>query len=70
MFLLKLYFDAHDVLNVTTSFFLYVKKHGHDHAKEEDIPAWKKRALESGADASAAPFGGTWGAESSMDATK
>ena len=35
-----------------------------------DVPAWKKRALESGADANAAPFGGSWGAESSVDATK
>ncbi|KAL7538513.1 hypothetical protein ACHAXR_008600 [Thalassiosira sp. AJA248-18] len=45
--------------------------HGHEHKTEEDnIPAWKKRAMESGGDGSAAPFGGSWGAESSMDATK
>jgi hypothetical protein len=48
-------------------------KHGHDHTMEEvddKMPAWKKRALESGGDADAAPFGGSWGAESSLDATK
>mmetsp|Transcript_33341 Transcript_33341/g.70146 ORF Transcript_33341/g.70146 Transcript_33341/m.70146 type:complete len:161 (+) Transcript_33341:33-515(+) len=44
--------------------------HGHDHKEEEEIPAWKKRALESGGDANAAPFGGSWGAESSLDASK
>lgn len=41
-----------------------------EEGKKEDMPAWKKRALEAGGDASAAPFGGSWGAESSMDATK
>jgi hypothetical protein len=35
-----------------------------------DEPEWKKRARESGADATAAPFGGTWNTESSLDATK
>jgi len=35
-----------------------------------NMPAWKKRAMESGGDANAAPFGGSWGAESSMDASK
>ena len=47
--------------------------HEHGHAKknkEEEVPAWKKRALESGADPNAAPFGGSWAAESSLDATK
>ena len=55
-------------------FFRSTSQHGHDHKDkmevEDDLPAWKKRALESGADASAAPFGGSWGAESSTDATK
>ncbi|KAL3795754.1 hypothetical protein HJC23_008241 [Cyclotella cryptica] len=47
--------------------------HHHDHKKEDednDMPAWKKQALESGADAMAAPFGGSWNTESSLDATK
>ena len=45
--------------------------HSHDHKKKEEednVPAWKKRAME--ADPTAAPFGGSWGAETSMDATK
>ena len=44
----------------------------HDHEMEEvdEIPAWKKRALESGNDPNAAPFGGSWNTESSLDATK
>ena len=45
--------------------------HGHDHAakeKDEEIPAWKKQALEAGDDPMAAPFGGTWNAESSLSA--
>ena len=45
-------------------------KHEHEHAKKEDIPAWKKRAMESGDnDPMAAPFGGTWNTESSLSAT-
>lgn len=45
--------------------------HNHDHKKEEDIPAWKKKALESGSDdPMAAPFGGSWNVEASVDATK
>jgi len=46
-------------------------EHAHDHhEKEEDVdmPAWKKQALD--ADPNAAPFGGSWNTESSMDATK
>lgn len=42
--------------------------HGHSHKhkeEEEDIPAWKKED----ADPNAAPFGGSWGAEASVDAT-
>ena len=45
--------------------------HGHKHEGEmdEDVPAWKKKALESGSDdPMAAPFGGSWNTESSMDA--
>ena len=42
-------------------------EHKHNH---EEMPAWKKRALQGGADANAAPFGGSWNTESSMDATK
>jgi len=34
------------------------------------MPAWKKQALASGGDANAAPFGGSWNTESSLDATK
>jgi hypothetical protein len=46
-------------------------EHAHDHKKEEDIPAWKKKALESGSDdPMAAPFGGSWNMEASVDATK
>jgi len=44
--------------------------HGHSHKheeEEEDIPAWKKEAMD--ADPNAAPFGGSWGAEASVDAT-
>ena len=47
--------------------------HGHDHSEktkteDDDMPAWKKRALEAGNDPSAAPFGGNWHAESSLSA--
>ncbi|KAL3822768.1 hypothetical protein ACHAXA_009642 [Cyclostephanos tholiformis] len=45
-------------------------EHGHGHEKTVEVPGWKKRALEGGADPSAAPFGGSWAAESSLDATK
>ena len=42
--------------------------HGHD-AKKDDMPAWKKKALESGSsDPMAAPFGGSWNVESSLSA--
>ena len=46
-------------------------KHEHSHAdkEKEDMPAWKKRAMESGNDPMAAPFGGNWNAESSLSAT-
>ena len=44
--------------------------HKHGHTKDEEIPAWKKKALESGAtDPMAAPFGGDWKAESSLSAS-
>mmetsp|Transcript_14630 Transcript_14630/g.31536 ORF Transcript_14630/g.31536 Transcript_14630/m.31536 type:complete len:185 (-) Transcript_14630:1461-2015(-) len=47
--------------------------HGHDHSdkkEDEDIPAWKKKAMESSNDdPMAAPFGGSWNMESSVDAT-
>jgi hypothetical protein len=47
--------------------------HGHDHGNDDaspkkEMPSWKKRALESGADAGAAPFGGSWNTESSVNA--
>ena len=44
-------------------------EHQHQHCdqKEDDIPEWKKKALN--ADPNAAPFGGSWNAESSVDAT-
>ena len=42
--------------------------HSHNHEEEEkDTPAWKKEAMD--ADPNAAPFGGSWGAEASVDAT-
>ncbi|GMI25907.1 hypothetical protein TrCOL_g12470 [Triparma columacea] len=41
--------------------------HGHGHKEEEEVPAWKKRALD--ADPNAAPFGGSWGDEMQVDAT-
>mmetsp|Transcript_18585 Transcript_18585/g.28704 ORF Transcript_18585/g.28704 Transcript_18585/m.28704 type:complete len:134 (-) Transcript_18585:199-600(-) len=45
-------------------------KHGHAHKEEEDVPAWKKKALEEGAtDPMAAPFGGSWNVESSLSAS-
>lgn len=48
----------------------HAHKHGHEDDKkgDEDMPAWKKNALKS--DPSAAPFGGTWNAESSVSASK
>ena len=45
-------------------------QHGHSHKhqeEEEDTPAWKKNAKD--ADPNEAPFGGSWGAEASVDAT-
>eukprot|EP01082_Thalassiosira_pseudonana_P002709 g3172.t1 g3172 contig12:1559901-1560857(-) len=48
----------------------HAHQHHHDHKKDEEVPAWKKRAMEDGNDPSAAPFGGSWNTESSMDATK
>mmetsp|Transcript_24355 Transcript_24355/g.45053 ORF Transcript_24355/g.45053 Transcript_24355/m.45053 type:complete len:461 (-) Transcript_24355:34-1416(-) len=45
-------------------------EHAHHHSSEDDIPAWKKKAMESGAnDPTAAPFGGSWNTEASVDAT-
>ena len=47
--------------------------HGHDHGKkkeDEEVPAWKKRALEEKADPNSAPFGGSWTTEMQVDATK
>ena len=41
-----------------------------DEDDKNDMPAWKKQALKSEGDAGAAPFGGSWAAESSVDATK
>jgi sirohydrochlorin cobaltochelatase len=45
--------------------------HSHEHAQTtNEVPAWKKRALEVGAsDPVAAPFGGTWTTEASLSAT-
>jgi hypothetical protein len=37
-----------------------------DAAKKDDMPAWKKKALE--ADPMAAPFGGSWTTEASVSA--
>ena len=39
----------------------------HDHHDNDDAPAWKKAALS--ADPMAAPFGGTWNAESNISAS-
>uniref|UniRef100_A0A7S4W9J5 STI1 domain-containing protein n=4 Tax=Ditylum brightwellii TaxID=49249 RepID=A0A7S4W9J5_9STRA len=46
-------------------------EHAHDHKKDEkdDIPEWKKKAMAMDNDPMAAPFGGSWNMESSMDAT-
>lgn len=45
-------------------------KHGHDHDMKDEMPAWKKKALEAGnSDPSAAPFGGSWTTEASVSAT-
>lgn len=38
--------------------------------ESEDMPAWKKKAMEIGDDPMAAPFGGNWNAESSLSAKK
>jgi hypothetical protein len=49
------------------------KSHDHDHKHDhhDDMPAWKKKALEAGAaDPTAAPFGGNWNTESMVDAQK
>jgi hypothetical protein len=44
--------------------------HGHDHhEKKDDVPEWKKKALEKGNDPNAAPFGGSWNAESNISAS-
>lgn len=45
--------------------------HLHEHSeKTEEVPAWKKRALEAGlSDPTAAPFGGSWTTEASLSAT-
>ena len=45
----------------------HAHKHGHEKSAE-DIPAWKKKALD--ADPNAAPFGGSWNTESNITATK
>lgn len=44
--------------------------HSHEHhATEEDMPAWKKKAIESGAsDPTVAPFGGNWNSETEISA--
>ena len=57
----------YSIVILTTS-----SQHGHSHEKEEkkEVPEWKKRAMESGADANAAPFGGSWNTESTTSATK
>ena len=43
-----------------------------DDVKDMDMPEWKKKALASGEnlDASAAPFGMSWGTESTTTATE
>jgi len=71
----SLYFILQKTLCCSDEFAITEHKHehghDHDHKKEDDVPAWKKKALESGSDdPMAAPFGGTWNAESSVDATK
>jgi hypothetical protein len=43
-------------------------KHETDAAKKHDMPAWKKKALE--ADPMAAPFGGSWTTEASVNAAE
>jgi hypothetical protein len=48
------------------------EKKEHEHATtatEEEVPAWKKQALEAGNDPMAAPFGGNWNTESSLSAS-
>lgn len=42
-------------------------EHEHSHKDDDDMPAWKKKALE--ADPMAAPFGGNWTTEASLSAT-
>jgi hypothetical protein len=42
-------------------------EHAHEHGHDDDMPAWKKKALE--ADPMAAPFGGNWNTEASVSAT-
>ena len=53
-------------------FSLEHKAHDHEHShkkEEEDMPAWKKKAMEMGDDPMAAPFGGSWNTESKTSAS-
>ena len=44
--------------------------HDHEAMDEEDnIPSWKRKAMETSDDPNACPFGGSWKTESSLDAT-
>jgi len=38
--------------------------------KDVEVPEWKKKAMAANADASAAPFGMSWGVEESTSATE
>uniref|UniRef100_A0A6U3YRG6 Uncharacterized protein n=1 Tax=Ditylum brightwellii TaxID=49249 RepID=A0A6U3YRG6_9STRA len=44
-------------------------EHGHKKQEKDDVPEWKKKAMAMDNDPTAAPFGGSWNMESSMDAT-
>jgi hypothetical protein len=47
-------------------------EHGHEHPNEhkiDDVPAWKKNAMEEEGDVTVAPFGGTWTTESNVSAS-
>ena len=42
--------------------------HSHDHSHDDNIPEWKKKAMDS--DPTAAPFGGSWNAETEVNASE
>lgn len=44
------------------------ESHSHDHGHDDDIPEWKKKAMDS--DPSSAPFGGSWNAGAEVNVSE